>query len=100
LFCVSKKSTPQEKACLAVLWVYIAIIIAWDLCITRLEALIFISLHALNWADYTINIYLEIKDRISPAIEPTVDWAIIGGGKYRHSPRQDWDRFLDSAGDL
>ena len=37
-------------------------IIAWDLCITMLEALIFISLHALIWADYTINIYPEIRD--------------------------------------
>ena len=48
------------------LCVCIAIIIIdiddWDLCIIRLEALIFISLHPLNWADYTINSCLKIKD--------------------------------------
>lgn len=60
------KKTLQEKACLAVLCVCIAIIIdiiAWDMCITGLEAFIFISLHALIWADYTINIYPEIRNR-------------------------------------
>jgi len=53
------KITPQEKACLAVMRVCIFIImdiIAWELCITRLETIIFFSLHALNWADYTIYI--------------------------------------------
>ncbi|MES0360507.1 MAG: hypothetical protein ABUK20_06295, partial [Anaerolineales bacterium] len=57
-----KNFTPQEKACLAVHSVCIAIIIDMDLCITRLEALIFISLYPVNWADYTIKIYLKIKD--------------------------------------
>jgi hypothetical protein len=58
LFCVPKKITPQEKACLAVMRVCIFIImdiIAWELDITWLEALIFISLHPQDWADYTMD---------------------------------------------
>ena len=63
-------------------------IIAWDLCITRLKALIFINSYPLNWADYTINIYPEIRDIFGSLGIPVVP-AIYRGkinlnGKYNY----------------
>jgi len=79
-----KNFTPQEKACLAVHCVCIAIIIDMELCITRLEALIFISLHPLNWADYTINNYKEkISERIRFNPLPIAESGFFGPSRDR-----------------
>jgi hypothetical protein len=47
-------------------------IIAGELCISRLEAIIFFSLHALDWADYT-----RYSGETARIIRPQLQGAVV-----------------------